>query len=120
MTMSELQLYYDNFRAGWWASENEDECACHGKGWALSEVDTWHKCPVHFHGQPSPEDCDGFESAEEYETYRDICLVTWAVEHGLAEYTPAETSRRAAERAEALSYLPPVVATEGDDADIPF
>jgi hypothetical protein len=54
--MSELQAYYDNFRAGYWARQDANECRCHGGGWALSEVDTWHKCPVHFHGQTHPED----------------------------------------------------------------
>jgi hypothetical protein len=37
------------------------DCRCHGGGWLLSEVDTWHKCPDHFTGQIHPEvacDCD--------------------------------------------------------------
>lgn len=55
--MSELELYYENFRAGWWANEDPEACACGGRGYALSEVDTWHKCPLHFEpGQAHPED----------------------------------------------------------------
>jgi len=119
--MSELALYYENFCAGWWAQENEDECPCHGGGWALSEVDTWHKCPVHYRGQPDRDDCDGFESVEEYETYYNTCMTDWAVEHGLAEYTREEVARRAAERVEALSYASTIPAPASDDeADIPF
>ena len=50
-----LQQYYDNFATGYWATEDARVCPCHGHGWALSEVDTWHKCRVHFSGQPHPE-----------------------------------------------------------------
>jgi hypothetical protein len=53
--MSELQQYYDNFRAGYWAHPDADKCRCHGRGWVLSEVDTWHECPCH-KGQPHPDD----------------------------------------------------------------
>jgi hypothetical protein len=117
--MSELSLYYENFCAGWWAEEDEDKCPCHGGGWALSDVDTWHKCPIHYRGQPCREDSDGFESADAYVAYYNACLVNWAVEHKLAEYTREETARRSAERAEALHNAPPVAFVE-DDSDIPF
>ena len=58
---SEQAAYYSNFCAGYWAAENAAQCPCHGNGWALSEVDTWHKCPVHFKGQPHPEDDHAFD-----------------------------------------------------------
>jgi len=51
-----LQQYYDDFRQGWWADEDANKCLCHGSGWALSDVDTWHQCPIHYRGQPHPED----------------------------------------------------------------
>lgn len=35
---------------------DEEECLCHGHGWALSDVDTWHTCPIHYKGQRHPED----------------------------------------------------------------
>jgi hypothetical protein len=64
--MSELQAHYDMMRSGCWATSNADECPCHGRGFALSEVDTWHKCPVHFEGQLHPEACEGFEDESDY------------------------------------------------------
>jgi hypothetical protein len=54
--MSELQQYYDAFRTGYWMKHDPEACPCRGNGWALSEVDTWHKCPTHYSGQPHPED----------------------------------------------------------------
>ncbi len=54
--MSELQAYYDAFRTGYWADSDPERCRCHGSGWACSEVDTWHQCPIHYTGQPHPED----------------------------------------------------------------
>jgi len=61
--MSEQSNYYENYcRAGAFASEDADECGCRGSGWFLSEVDTWHECPVHYvAGQRHPEDGDVFE-----------------------------------------------------------
>ena len=55
--MSELEHYYNNFRAGSFERRDPDKCGCRGTGYALSQVDTWHKCPVHFTpGQRHPED----------------------------------------------------------------
>lgn len=51
--MSELQQYYDACKAGMFEREGDD-CPCRN-GWFLSEVDTWHKCPGHYDGQPDPE-----------------------------------------------------------------
>ncbi len=64
-----LQGYYDSFRTGYWANLDPAHCACHGYGYALSEVDTWHKCPVHYvKGQRHPEDdCDDTEDSYEVE-----------------------------------------------------
>lgn len=54
---SELAAYYQDFRSGYWAHPNASECRCKGSGWALSEVDTWHPCPIHhIRGQCHPED----------------------------------------------------------------
>jgi hypothetical protein len=61
-----LQAYYDEFRRGYWAVSDPDECPCHGRGWALSDVDTWHTCPIHFEGQLHPEACEGFEDEEDF------------------------------------------------------
>jgi len=52
-----LQAYYQDFCRGFWADPDARECACRGSGYALSDVDTWHKCRYHHvSGQPHPED----------------------------------------------------------------
>lgn len=57
--MCAYQDYYEDFKSGYWAREDAEECKCRGSGWALSEVDTWHPCPVHFRkGQRHPDDED--------------------------------------------------------------
>lgn len=33
-----------------------EQCLCRGSGWALSDVDTWHQCPIHYKNQRHPED----------------------------------------------------------------
>lgn len=110
--MSELQAYYDTFRTGYWATENEGECLCHGRGWALSDVDTWHKCPVHFRGQLGPEAADGDMSIEEYMEADLLSRSEWAVTRGLASFTREEAARRAP----ATTPAPAPV----DDDEIPF
>lgn len=54
--MSEQQAYYEAFRTGYWADPDPAFCRCRGRGWALSEVDTWHQCHIHYKGQRHPED----------------------------------------------------------------
>ena len=55
--MSELATYYREFaQAGAWIDEDPNRCGCRGGGWFLSEVDTWHKCPVHGRDVPHPEE----------------------------------------------------------------
>jgi len=61
-----LQDYYQMFNSGCWATSDVEECLCHGNGWALSDVDTWHKCPVHFAGQLHPEADERFEDEADY------------------------------------------------------
>ena len=51
-----LQGIYDAAQAGYWENEDETVCGCNGKGWFLSDVDTWHKCPYHRPDAPHPED----------------------------------------------------------------
>ena len=53
--MSMLQAIYDTARSGQWADPNPADCPCRN-GWFLSDVDTWHRCPIHGHGVPHPED----------------------------------------------------------------
>jgi hypothetical protein len=63
--MSELQQYYDLFcRTNRWAHpDSEYACGCRGRGWWLSEVDTWHKCPYHEPNAPHPEDYEAIRGA---------------------------------------------------------
>lgn len=55
--MGILQEYFNEFSQGYWADRDPKRCRCHGSGYALSELDTWHKCPYH-HSKDSrhPED----------------------------------------------------------------
>jgi hypothetical protein len=54
--MCEYQQYYQSMCTSYWAHENPSTCGCGGKGWKLSEVDTWHQCPYHGKDIPHPED----------------------------------------------------------------
>lgn len=69
MSYSEHQAYYDAFRTGYWAHSDAASCPCRGMGWALSEVDTWHECPVHYKGQRHPEDYEPDEADDEPKAY---------------------------------------------------
>lgn len=53
----EYKIYLDTFiqSAAFGDGRDAADCRCHGGGWLLSEVDTWHKCPDHFTGQIHPE-----------------------------------------------------------------
>lgn len=108
-----LQAIYDEFRTGCWASE--EDCLCHDSGWALSDVDTWHKCSIHFCGQLSPEACDSYSredctfDVEAFQAAYHMSLVEWAVERGRASFTREEA---------ALRVSRPIPASSNDD--IPF
>jgi len=66
-----LQQYYEAFRSGYWADEDPKKCECGGSGWALSDVDTWHACPIHYDGsQPHPEDWEAQEAQMNSKPYR--------------------------------------------------
>lgn len=53
--MNEYQQHYYDFQTGYWADKDPNKCRCGGRGWALSEVDTWHKCPYHKGHHPECE-----------------------------------------------------------------
>jgi hypothetical protein len=50
-----LQHYYDSVCRGDWANVNPSLCGCRGRGWFLSDLDTYHECPIHYIGQAHPE-----------------------------------------------------------------
>lgn len=61
---NEFEAHYYNCEAGYFAHPDASQCGCQGTGYYLSQVDTWHECPVHHvPGQPHPE--DNFEDFEE-------------------------------------------------------
>lgn len=33
-----------------------NRCRCRGSGWALSDLDSWHRCHYHYTNQRHPED----------------------------------------------------------------
>lgn len=53
--MSEFSRYLESFELLAF-DPDVTRCKCRGNGWALSELDTWHKCRYHYKGQPHPED----------------------------------------------------------------
>lgn len=60
---NEFQRYEASFDQCHWAEEDAQNCPCHGCGWALSNLDVWHKCRVHFTGQLHPEEAEYQEEA---------------------------------------------------------
>jgi len=48
-----------------WADESPEICGCRGRGWMLSDLDTWHKCCVH--QGPHPMEDELRMEAEEWE-----------------------------------------------------
>jgi hypothetical protein len=54
---SEHALYFHEVACGSaWVDEDEAACGCRGSGWWLSELDTFHKCPLHAPDAPHPLD----------------------------------------------------------------
>lgn len=95
-----LQDYYNEFKMGYWAEEDPQHCLCHGNGWALSDVDTWHECPIHYKGQLNPENYDGTETAEELQQREEESQKRYAEEverRRLEREQRAETNRKARE-----------------------
>ena len=63
-----LQGEYNFWETGMWQHPMEAECPCRGSGWALSDLDTVHRCRFHYEGQAHPKDKLGQEllAREEY------------------------------------------------------
>ena len=106
--MSELQQYYDNFACvpSRWADDDPELCGCGGRGWFLSDLDTWHQCPAHGAGVLHPE----------------IAEANWEQEVFESEH-PFLASRQEEERAEDRQEWDRQQAWERSfytDDDIPF
>lgn len=52
--MNMYEAYYREVEMKLWADPNPEVCRCGGRGWVLSDLDTWHSCP--YHDGPHPED----------------------------------------------------------------
>lgn len=73
-----LQQDYENAKeyfarygcSNWGEDQGNPSCS----GWLLSDFDTWHKCSLHYKGQPHPDeidDCYGRASSIVREKYSD-------------------------------------------------
>jgi len=57
-----IEAYVNNYiRPGAWAHPDTKECGCRGRGWWLSELDSWHECRYHHRGQPHPDEMHDVE-----------------------------------------------------------
>lgn len=73
-----LEQMYRELESGVWACDNPALCLCNGQGWFLSDLDTYHRCPVHGVGVPHPESAMAFDltahvkqmCANAYRSYR--------------------------------------------------
>ncbi len=70
---SEASAYYMDFSASQPWHFDPAVCPCRGRGWLLSEVDTWHSCRYH-KDETHPEDPEGGSSLEEWEAKKLVHL----------------------------------------------
>jgi hypothetical protein len=73
---SEAGAYFEIFSLSYWADPDPNKCRCGGTGWALSELDTWHCCPIHGKGMPHPEEFEALDEEDAAPTIRDIPIPT--------------------------------------------
>ena len=78
---------YRELESGMWASVLPSDCPCRGQGWLLSDLDTWHRCPVHGRGVPHPEDEreNGFDMEAHLLAMRREAWATLRTRSGLVE-----------------------------------
>ena len=89
-----LQAYYDEFKCGFWADPDPARCRCHGSGWALSDLDTFHECPEHYCGQLHPEVGCNYDSDWDREVAEAASRQAWAMRKNpklCAPYVPPVT-----------------------------
>jgi len=63
---NEHQLYHAGYSQAYWADEDPKKCGCRGSGWSLSNIDTWHSCPIHNTGQKHPYEQEAEAAAESW------------------------------------------------------
>ena len=67
MNSTELEFRY--MESGRWAEMNPSKCPCNGRGYVLSDFDSWHKCPEHGDGVLNMEEEEDLPDAE-HDAYR--------------------------------------------------
>lgn len=74
---------FAELEAGHWAVTNPGRCPCRGRGWIHSDLDTFHRCPIHGLGVPHPEAEDnGFDWAAHLLTVHRAAYATFRVRSG--------------------------------------
>lgn len=64
--MNQLEHDYAQLQSGNWALMSPRLCPCRGGGWFLSDLDTYHRCPIHGLDAQDPDyDEDGEARAED-------------------------------------------------------
>ena len=88
---------FRDLESGSWAEINPNRCPCHGSGWVLSDYDSWHRCPIHGHSVPYPDEEDpSFDySAHKLQMYKEaykaffkrcwMCNQSWTPERFRAQ-----------------------------------
>ena len=61
--MNAMQAEFQGWERGGWEHPAPSKCPCKGTGWALSNLDTWHKCQVHGFGTQHPENDTPWDSS---------------------------------------------------------
>jgi len=59
-----MELEFRYMESGRWAEMNPSKCPCGGRGYVLSDLDTWHKCSVHGDGVVDMDEEEGMSDAE--------------------------------------------------------
>lgn len=67
------QHMFQELRSGRWAEINPSKCPCRG-GWLVSDLDTYHQCPIHGGGVPHPETEDPGDVPFDFEAHRLGCF----------------------------------------------
>ena len=102
MCFTPTQVYEMACYTSLWADEDPSRCGCRGRGWMLSDVDTWHQCPAHGRGVMHPEEAE-YEAEIREEVESAAKAAGLSVEAYLASLDVAEP-----------------VAVVADDDGIPF
>lgn len=99
-----LQAEFNFMESGLWADPDPKECPCHGHGYTLSDLDTWHQCPIHWTPETRHPEDDYYDEERRESTQ---CL------EGMENATNAELAEVEFKPAQ-VEWKPPT------DDEIPF